>query len=300
MGTIALFITVFILLCIFACEWQFPKQDVSLSTSFLFNSFGVPSRASYDLHAFLLSLDVGTPRGHALCVQPCTASAATAQGLCHVAGDVSCHAQPRITRYVNLKLHSLNLPFHACRLPAAAVIFVCYRAGRDSRQQEYDEEAAGATQRATIVLSILPHSAAAAAVAGQPYDSSTRPRSQRKSPTPPTIIRNLPVVIWDKPKAVSSAHASAHEKDASSVKDAAGKEAGNQDASHASTDSSEEGQERLCVICCCEYEAGESIKLLPCLHMYHQGCIDAWLGRSHVCPVCQVRLEPQTWPAVRL
>jgi hypothetical protein len=25
------------------------------------------------------------------------------------------------------------------------------------------------------------------------------------------------------------------------------------------------------------------------MHMYHDECISAWLARSHVCPVCQVR-----------
>jgi hypothetical protein len=163
----------------------------------------------------------------------------------------------------------------------AAVIFVCYRAGRDSRQQqELQDEEAGAMRRATIVLSIVPGSTAAAAFAAQqPYSSSSshRPRpSSRKTPTPPTIVRNLPVVIWDKPKA--AAHTA---QDSSDTKQQA-------DVSRASADSELETKECLCVICCCEYEVGEPIKLLPCMHMYHQGCIDAWLGRSHACPVCQV------------
>lgn len=160
----------------------------------------------------------------------------------------------------------------------AAVIFVCYRAGRDNRQQQdvHDEET-GAMRRATIVLSIVPGSTAAAAFAAQQPYSSHRPRpSTRKTPTPPTIVRNLPVVIWDKPKA--AAHTA---KGSSDTKQQA-------DVSHGSADSDSEIQECLCVICCCEYEVGEPIKLLPCLHMYHQGCIDAWLERSHVCPVCQV------------
>lgn len=162
----------------------------------------------------------------------------------------------------------------------AAVIFVCYRAGRDSRQQqELQDEEAGAMQRATIVLSIVPGSAAAAAfTAQQPYSSSRSRPSYRKTPTPPTIIRNLPVVIWDKPKS--------HVQEDSDIKQQ--KDASN--ASQASTGSADgsDSKECLCVICCCEYEAGESVKLLPCMHMYHQGCIDAWLERSHVCPVCQV------------
>jgi hypothetical protein len=161
----------------------------------------------------------------------------------------------------------------------AAVIFVCYRAGRDGRQQALSDEDAASMRRATIVLSIVPGSAAATAFAAQQHTHVPRPRPtiNRKTPTPPTIIRNLPVVIWDKPKA---APAPAADTDTS-------KDVG--DASYSKADDSSDGKETMCVICCCDYEAGEQVKLLPCLHMYHQFCIDAWLERSHVCPVCQVR-----------
>ncbi|XP_031418311.1 RING finger protein 11a [Clupea harengus] len=44
-----------------------------------------------------------------------------------------------------------------------------------------------------------------------------------------------------------------------------------------------------CVICMMDFETGESVRFLPCLHTYHVDCIDAWLMRSFTCPSC---LEP--------
>jgi hypothetical protein len=184
-----------------------------------------------------------------------------------------------------------------------AVIFVCYRAGRDRQAQAaLDDADSAALQRATMVLSIVPGSAAAAAFAAQqqqqqPY-SSSRPRPgayPRKTPTPPTIIRNLPVVIWtEKPgkhaHKSSDADDTAQEKDAAAVAGGAVPPAATSTAGSCAGDSDGQ-QESLCVICCCDFMAGEAVKLLPCMHMYHQACIDAWLERSHVCPVCQVGAE---------
>ena len=43
-----------------------------------------------------------------------------------------------------------------------------------------------------------------------------------------------------------------------------------------------------CAVCLGELQRGEVVKQLPaCAHLFHDGCIDAWL-RSHVtCPVCR-------------
>lgn len=42
-----------------------------------------------------------------------------------------------------------------------------------------------------------------------------------------------------------------------------------------------------CSICLQDYETGESIKTLPCTHVYHCGCIERWLGECRgSCPVC--------------
>lgn len=42
-----------------------------------------------------------------------------------------------------------------------------------------------------------------------------------------------------------------------------------------------------CTICLCPFEAGDQVKTLPCLHLYHTECIDRWLQRSSICPVCK-------------
>ena len=44
-----------------------------------------------------------------------------------------------------------------------------------------------------------------------------------------------------------------------------------------------------CVICMYDFQIGDRIRYLPCLHVYHDICIDDWLMRSLTCPSC---LEP--------
>ncbi|XP_037722808.1 RING finger protein 11 isoform X3 [Drosophila subpulchrella] len=46
---------------------------------------------------------------------------------------------------------------------------------------------------------------------------------------------------------------------------------------------------RECVICMAEFCVDESVRYLPCMHIYHVKCIDDWLLRSLTCPSC---LEP--------
>ena len=44
-----------------------------------------------------------------------------------------------------------------------------------------------------------------------------------------------------------------------------------------------------CVICMIEFQVGDQVRYLPCMHMYHIECIDDWLMRSFTCPSC---MEP--------
>ena len=46
-----------------------------------------------------------------------------------------------------------------------------------------------------------------------------------------------------------------------------------------------------CAVCLENYEAGETVRHLPCLHTYHMACVDKWLEYSVECPVCRVDLN---------
>jgi len=46
-----------------------------------------------------------------------------------------------------------------------------------------------------------------------------------------------------------------------------------------------EEQQPTCSICLCDLMPGEIARTLPCKHLFHAACIDAWLTEnSHVCP----------------
>ena len=40
------------------------------------------------------------------------------------------------------------------------------------------------------------------------------------------------------------------------------------------------GESPECSVCCCEYEPGEELRLLPCFHQFHTHCIDKWIKVS--------------------
>uniref|UniRef100_A0A8C2EET3 Si:ch211-59o9.10 n=1 Tax=Cyprinus carpio TaxID=7962 RepID=A0A8C2EET3_CYPCA len=42
-----------------------------------------------------------------------------------------------------------------------------------------------------------------------------------------------------------------------------------------------------CQICFSAYNAGERLRILPCLHDYHVKCIDRWLKENATCPICR-------------
>jgi len=50
-------------------------------------------------------------------------------------------------------------------------------------------------------------------------------------------------------------------------------------------------EKNMCVVCQAEYEKDEEIRVIPCLHFFHKECIDQWMMRSCVCPICKSKIE---------
>ncbi|XP_067653434.1 uncharacterized protein [Haliotis asinina] len=46
-----------------------------------------------------------------------------------------------------------------------------------------------------------------------------------------------------------------------------------------------------CPVCLCHFQHGEAMTRLPCHHLYHPLCIQAWLAKSGTCPVCRHSLH---------
>ena len=51
-----------------------------------------------------------------------------------------------------------------------------------------------------------------------------------------------------------------------------------------------------CTICLCEFDDGEEVRRLPCMHLFHVPCVDQWLSLNKRCPICRVDIETQHCP----
>jgi len=47
------------------------------------------------------------------------------------------------------------------------------------------------------------------------------------------------------------------------------------------------GEQRQCLVCLEDFVDGDDVKTLPCLHIYHQKCVERWLHTDNSCPVCK-------------
>ncbi|KXS17705.1 hypothetical protein M427DRAFT_110096 [Gonapodya prolifera JEL478] len=46
-----------------------------------------------------------------------------------------------------------------------------------------------------------------------------------------------------------------------------------------------------CAVCLEDFQDGEELALLPCLHAYHGVCVRTWLKGNGVCPVCRLEVK---------
>lgn len=60
--------------------------------------------------------------------------------------------------------------------------------------------------------------------------------------------------------------------------------------------SNESVEDASCVICLCEYEPNEIIRILPCKHHFHKDCVDVWLRMDKACCLCKQDIDAQIQP----
>eukprot|EP00542_Grammatophora_oceanica_P003047 CAMPEP_0194066554 /NCGR_PEP_ID=MMETSP0009_2-20130614/86088_1 /TAXON_ID=210454 /ORGANISM="Grammatophora oceanica, Strain CCMP 410" /LENGTH=410 /DNA_ID=CAMNT_0038719519 /DNA_START=525 /DNA_END=1757 /DNA_ORIENTATION=- len=48
---------------------------------------------------------------------------------------------------------------------------------------------------------------------------------------------------------------------------------------------------RQCLVCLEEFEKGDTRKTLPCLHGFHDACINKWLQQNGSCPICKHKIS---------
>ena len=46
-------------------------------------------------------------------------------------------------------------------------------------------------------------------------------------------------------------------------------------------------KENQCLICLYNFEVDEKVSALPCFHCFHTKCIDGWIVRNRICPICK-------------
>lgn len=59
------------------------------------------------------------------------------------------------------------------------------------------------------------------------------------------------------------------------------------------------GDQVRCTICLEDFVRGDSLKTMPCMHIYHSMCIDRWLWTDNSCPVCKTPIG-STAPSVQI
>ncbi|XP_067936357.1 RING finger protein 44-like [Watersipora subatra] len=46
-------------------------------------------------------------------------------------------------------------------------------------------------------------------------------------------------------------------------------------------------EQTSCVVCMCDFESRQMLRVLPCSHEFHSKCVDKWLKSNRTCPICR-------------
>jgi len=46
-------------------------------------------------------------------------------------------------------------------------------------------------------------------------------------------------------------------------------------------------EQTSCVVCMCDFETRQLLRVLPCSHEFHAKCVDKWLKTNRTCPICR-------------
>lgn len=48
-----------------------------------------------------------------------------------------------------------------------------------------------------------------------------------------------------------------------------------------------QSEQTCCVVCMCDFEQRQLLRVLPCNHEFHAKCVDKWLKTNRTCPICR-------------
>jgi len=54
--------------------------------------------------------------------------------------------------------------------------------------------------------------------------------------------------------------------------------------------------QHTCVVCICEWEPDQKVRVLPCKHEFHAKCVDRWLKEDRTCPICRYEIKDEDSP----
>ena len=113
--------------------------------------------------------------------------------------------------------------------------------------------------------------------------------------TLPHKYKKLKISVVDQDVIEAASHSAAgNEAAVTSEAEAGGSSSAGIDvktAADAARKKSDEDTTDKCTICLSDFEEGEDVRRLPCMHLFHAECVDQWLKTNKCCPICRVDID---------